>query len=85
MASKRRKPPMKGTLMRGAEGDLYFIPNNKLRAFRVLDEHTETVSAEFDRLAVERKGQLTPARTFGDCHGIEDWLKTPGRRKPRSK
>lgn len=83
MASKSRKPRTKGTLVRGADGVLYFIPGDKLRAFRVPEEHADVASANLDRLAVEKKGLLAAVHAVGEeVHCIDVRLKTPGRRKP---
>jgi hypothetical protein len=37
-----------GTLIRGAEGALYFVPDEDLEAFRVPDAHARDVKKELD-------------------------------------
>jgi hypothetical protein len=62
-----QQPSVEGTLMMGADGAIYFIPNEELEAFRVPDEdasearaslepEVEAYSAEF----VQRYGNVSP-------------------------
>ena len=36
-------PEIKGTLIRGADGSIYFVPDESLEAFRVPEEHARPV------------------------------------------
>jgi hypothetical protein len=46
MASKKGKSPNEGTLIRGADGALYFIPDSEMQAFSVPDEAAAGTNAE---------------------------------------
>lgn len=83
MARKSRKSRTEGTLIRGADGLLYFIPDDKLEAFRVPEKDEDAASALLDRLAVEKRHRLTAASGHEVCEDLR--LITAGRRKPRSK
>ena len=59
MAKKTRKPSKDGTLIRGADGRLYFIPNSQMKGYPVPDEGAPGTRVELDIWAAgERKGAL---------------------------
>ena len=99
MATKRRKQPKKGTLVRGPDGVLYFVPDSKLRAFHVPEKGEARVRAELEEWIKSRetKGKVTAVRGrmvgigidvpigIDTPIGIDMGRKTRGRLKPRSK
>ena len=88
MASKKGNPPKKGTLIRGADGALYFIPDSKMRAFSVPEKGATGPHPNLDEWAAgEGKAPLhaATARMIGDDVAVSLPPKTPGRRKPRLK
>ncbi len=56
MATRSRKKSLKGTLIRGADGSLYHIPDKDLHAYRLPDELTGEARAFLDRQNVKSKG-----------------------------
>jgi hypothetical protein len=46
MSDDANKPQIPGTLLRGPDGNLYFIPQDKLAAFRVPDKGTQQMEAK---------------------------------------
>jgi hypothetical protein len=94
MLRKGPKRPGKGTLIRGADGALYFIPDNKMRAFRLPNKDTADARAALDRQGViAKKGQLPALHGSGlVCRTVADnidvvliRLAARGTRKPSSK
>lgn len=55
-------PEIKGTLIRGADGSIYFVPDENLEAFRVPEEHARPV-----RESLEKAGAAA-----GDTQGYMD-------------
>lgn len=59
----------KGTLIRGADGALYFIPEEKMESFRLDREKTEDAIKECEKLGITdektEQGDILPA-LFGD-------------------
>jgi len=51
----------KGTLIRGADGGLFFIPEDKMQAFRLPDEHTTEARKVLDQHNLKAKGAHLPA------------------------
>ena len=49
-----------GTLIRGADGALYMIPNDDLEAFRVPDEMAREANEALDQLGSSEKVELAP-------------------------
>lgn len=93
MAKKSRKQAMTGTLIRGADGALYFVRDDQRWAVRLPDKLTEGARAILDREGFIAKPDELPAfhasglATEGG-EGIEldlDRLAALGRRKPRAK
>ena len=60
MAKKSQKPSKKdGTLIRGADGRLYFIPHSELEGYSVPDEGAAKTQTELDNWAAgEKQGAL---------------------------
>ncbi len=85
MAKTLPRKKGKGTLIRGAEGALYFVTDNKLRASRVPENKADDVRAALERWSAGGgKTPLTavPAKV-ADTHGIDIPLRAAGRRKSR--
>ena len=61
--SKKAEEEVKGTLICGADGVVYFIPNEDLEAFRVPEEHAAPV----------REGLREPAAAAGEVKGFMDY------------
>jgi hypothetical protein len=83
MASKKGKSRKKGTLIRGADGALYFIPASELPAYTVPDAGTAATNAELEKWAAgEKKGALhaVVAGQIGDRVHIAAPAKTTRRR-----
>jgi hypothetical protein len=51
----------KGTLIRGADGALHFIPDDQLQSFRLPDEHTAEARKILDQHNVKAEGGVLPA------------------------
>lgn len=87
MASKSGKPSKNGTLIRGADGHLYFIPDSHLPAYAVPEKgaaETEAKLREWE--ASGKKGALHAVRgRIGILYGVEFGSKTPVKGKLRSK
>jgi len=81
MAGKREKPKPNGTLIRGADGALYFILDSKLHAFRVLEKDEASVNAELDKVPSKDKIPITGV----ECIGVDLFLQIPRKRKPPRK
>jgi hypothetical protein len=92
-----RKRAMTGTLIRGADGALYFVEDNKTLAFRLQDEFTTEARALLDREgfvanpkelpAFHGSGLVRKVRTIdGEIIAVVlDRLAAFGRRKPHEK
>jgi len=61
MATRTRKKPAKGTLIRGADGSLYHIPDKDLHAYRLPDELTGEARAFLNRQNLKSKGARVAA------------------------
>ncbi len=88
MAKTSVKPSRKGTLVRGADGNLYFIPDSKIQVFSVPSEGIAETDAELVKWAARRKkGALEAVRGIKGFHEIIILppRRTLGRRKARSK
>lgn len=51
----------KGTLIRGADGGLHFIPDDQMQSFRLPDEHTMEARKMLDRHNVKAQDGNLPA------------------------
>jgi DNA-directed RNA polymerase beta subunit len=54
-------PQSKGTLIRGADGSLYYIPDDKMQAFKLPDHKTEEARAMLDEQGITAHGNQVPA------------------------
>ena len=61
MATRTRKKSAKGTLIRGADGSLYHIPDKDLGAYRLPDELTGEARAFLNRQNLKSKGARVAA------------------------
>ena len=61
MAVRKRKTSNKGTLIRGADGALYHIPDSALKAYRLPDHLTGEARKLMDRKGMKPKGSHVPA------------------------
>jgi len=61
MAVRKRKASGKGTLIRGADGALYHIPDSALKAYRLPDPLTHEARKLMDRKGMKAKGAHVPA------------------------
>lgn len=61
MATRTRKKPAQGTLIRGADGSLYHIPDKDLHAYRLPDELTGEARAFLNRQNLKSKGARVAA------------------------
>lgn len=69
MPPKGRKQPGKGTLIRGADGELYFVPDGDDWAFRLPNEFTADARALLDQQDfVATKDQLPAFHGSGLVH-----------------
>jgi hypothetical protein len=92
-AKKRGKRGTKGTLIRGADGALYFVHDGKNWAMRLPDKRTKEARALLDKEGFIPKSRELPAfhasGLIKKAHeGIElnlNRLAALGRRKPRSR
>jgi hypothetical protein len=92
-AKKRGKRGTKGTLIRGADGALYFVYDGKNWAIRLPDKRTKEARALLDKEGFVPKSNELPAFHAGGLvkkafEGIEldlNRLAALGKRKPRSK
>ena len=51
----------KGTLIRGADGGLFFIPEDQMQTFRLPDEHTAEARKVLDQHNLKANGAHLPA------------------------
>jgi len=51
----------KGTLIRGADGGLFFIPEDQMQTFRLPDEHTTEARKVLDQHNLKANGAHLPA------------------------
>jgi hypothetical protein len=61
MAARKPKTSEKGTLIRGADGSLYHIPDSALKAYRLPDQLTGDARKLMDRKGLKAKGAHLPA------------------------
>lgn len=61
MAARKPKKQGTGVLIRGADGALYHIPGNKLKAYRLPDAFTHHVRAFMDARGLKAKKGKVPA------------------------
>jgi len=61
MAVRKRKASGKGTLIRGADGALYHIPDSALKAYRLPVQLTHEARKLMDRKGMKAKGAHVPA------------------------
>jgi hypothetical protein len=54
-------PQSKGTLIRGADGALHFIPDDQMQSFRLPDEHTAEARKMLDLHNVKAEAGNLPA------------------------
>jgi len=66
-------PQSKGTLIRGADGALHFIPDDQMQSFRLPDQHTVDARKMLDQHNVKADGGKLPA-IHGE--GLVQWLPT---------
>jgi hypothetical protein len=73
MASKKPKTPKHGTLIRGADGALYFITDRKIKAFLVPEKGLAETQAKLDEWVAGRKEGALEAVSgrMAFCIGIE--------------
>jgi hypothetical protein len=62
-AQEGRKQTQNGTLIRGADGGLYFIPDDKFSAYRLSDKLSENARRLLDDVSSEKSELLT---LYGD-------------------
>ncbi len=48
-SDKKQAPPSEGTLIRGADGELYYVPDDKLGAFKVTKQQHESLKKGFGK------------------------------------
>jgi hypothetical protein len=53
--------PSKGTVIRGADGSLYYISEDKMQSFKLPDEHTAEARKMLDDAGMKAKAGLVPA------------------------
>jgi hypothetical protein len=69
MTTKKRKETGRGTLIRGADGALYFVPDGKEWAFRLPNEKTAEARTLLDQLDfVAKKDRLPTFHGSGLVH-----------------
>jgi hypothetical protein len=94
MAKKRAQKALSGTLIRGADGALYFVFDDKRWAFRIPNKYTKEARALLDHEGFIAKANELPTfhgsglarKVKGDEIRIElNRLATIGRRKPHGK
>lgn len=61
MAVRKRKASGKGTLIRGADGALYHIPDSALKAYRLPVQLTHEARKLMDHKGMKAKGAHVPA------------------------
>ncbi len=82
MAGKSKESHPKGTLIKSADGALYYISRSNLQAFRVPEKEEPEVDAEFEKLAEAKKKEVAAV----ECYCEILWMpKGTGRRKPPRK
>lgn len=54
-------PQQKGTLIRGADGSLYYIPDQQLQAFKLPDDKTAQARSQLDAQGIKAAGGSLPA------------------------
>lgn len=73
---KKLKGLGKGTLIRGADGALYFIPEKNLRSFRLDPKNTADAIKECDKLGIVEEeipeGDVLPTLFGDDLASIEE-------------
>jgi hypothetical protein len=55
----------KGTMIRGADGSLYYISDDKMQSFKLPDEHTADARKALDDLGMKAQSGQVPA-----LHGV---------------
>jgi hypothetical protein len=53
--------PSKGTVIRGADGSLYYISEDKMQSYKLPDERTAEARKMLDELGMKAKDGLVPA------------------------
>jgi len=83
MAMKSAIEPGKGTLIRGADGALYFISNDKMRAFRLPTKKAARAGVELKRWSRSGKKSRIVAcpATSHETWSIDIPARRSGRRK----
>jgi hypothetical protein len=53
--------PSKGTMIRGADGSLYYISEDKMQSFKLPDQHTAEARKMLDDAGMKAQAGLVPA------------------------
>jgi hypothetical protein len=72
MASKKPKTPKHGTLIRGADGALYFVTDRKMKAFLVPEKGLAETQTQLDEwIAGKKEGALEAVSGCMVDHNID--------------
>lgn len=75
---RRRRQSKRGTVVRGADGLLYYIPANQMKSLRLPAQDTASVRSVLDMEKIKAHGKLLPAfharglaNKFGEVTSID--------------